>query len=256
MLSFLFLGASSPVFTLSSTDNTSMLIECNITPPCRSISGNIRVGSCGRRQSKGTTPSVKNGAPSSALTSTWKFFGLETLIMAMGDPTPNGGCDRLSTNGKWPVASNPCSCIFQQYYIGMRGLKKSAPNSSQNLRALLYVTWHGICAGLQGASLKHVQVGDVSLWCHKAPGLYDRFGPCGHEGKLIMGDGHISQATSCSCLMYTLPLLNVDLDPGRSRRKPKLPGPQVKMTRKPKHQEVFIPNKKSSEFGAILGSEA
>ena len=115
---------------------------------------------------------------------------------------------------------------------------------------------HGICAGLQGASLKHVQVGDVSLWCHKAPGLYDRFGPCGNAGKLIMGDGHISQATSCSCLMYTLPLLNVDLDPGRSRRKPKLPGPQVKMTRKPKHQEVFIPNKKSSEFGAILGSEA
>ena len=37
---------------------------------------------------------------------------------------------------------------------------------------------------------------------------------------------------------------------------PKLPGPQVKMTRKPKHQEVFIPNKKSAEFGAILGSEA
>ena len=93
----------------------------------------------------------------------------------------------------------------------------------------------------------HVKVGGVALLCHKAPG---------HEGKLIMGDGHISQATSCSCLMYTLPLLNVDLDPGRSRRKPKLPGPQVKMTRKPKHQEVFIPNKKSSEFGAILGSEA
>jgi hypothetical protein len=67
--------------------------------------------------------------------------------------------------------------------------------------------------------LEHVQVGGVSLWCHKAPGLYDRFGPCGHEGKLIMGDGHISQATSCSCLMYTLPFLNVDLDPGRSRRK-------------------------------------
>ena len=37
---------------------------------------------------------------------------------------------------------------------------------------------------------------------------------------------------------------------------PELPGPHVEMTRKPKHQEVFIPNKKSSEFGAILGSEA
>ena len=32
--------------------------------------------------------------------------------------------------------------------------------------------------------------------------------------------------------------------------------PHIKMTRKPKHQEVIIPNKKSSEFGAILGSEA
>ena len=61
----------------------------------------------------------------------------------------------MSTNGNWPVASNPCSCIFQQYYIGMRGSKIMAPNSSQNLLALLYVTWHGICAGLQGASLQH-----------------------------------------------------------------------------------------------------
>jgi len=101
------------------------------------------------------TPSVKKGAPSSALASTWKFFGLETLIMAMGHPTFKGGSDSLSTKGNWPVTSNPCSCIFQQYYIGMRGSKIMAPNSSQNLLALLYVTWHGICAGLQGASLQH-----------------------------------------------------------------------------------------------------
>ncbi len=39
---------------------------------------------------------------------------------------------------------------------------------------------------------EHVKVGGVSLLCHKAPGLYDFFRSCGHEGKLIMGDGRIS----------------------------------------------------------------